>query len=402
MSTTDPRLLVTTSRMPFAVDEIHKLGETGNYVVATDTFRAAPGNHSRGAAAHLVVPPPTQEPDLFVDAVIDIIGRYDLNWVLPMFEEVFYLAAQRRRILAAHPDLELFFPAIDTLLRVHDKVSFAELCTTLGLPVAESITATTDEELRAATQRWRHWIARAAYGRGGLDVITNTGPLADETSLADAHPSVADPWIVQPYLTGTDRCSWSVVHHGEVVLHSCYEHPLTIDHRGGIVFDSVDSPESLAAAQTIARELNWHGQLSLDFLMTDDGVHYLVECNPRPTAGCTLATAAEFDTALFDPHGLVVVPAGRRKAIKIAVLRDVLRHPSHLRADLAAVKGAGGVYAQPKDHLPLLYSALSLQHVLSYRKHLGLDRAKGEQLVATQFFDVLYDGGALPDGAPAP
>lgn len=380
--------------MPFAVDEIHKLGEQGRFVVASDTFRAAPGSHSRGASKHVTTPAPTQESAAFVDAVIETIDEHQISHLLPMFEEVFYLAAYRDRI-AQGRDVELFFPDFDTLRRVHDKVSFAELCTDLGLPVAEMITTTSQEELKRATEHWEHWFARAAFGRGGLDIATNTGPLAGEADLDAIHPTPEDPWLVQEYLRGVDRCSWSVVHHGEVVLHSCYEHPLAIDNRGGVVFESVDSPESLKAAQKIAAELNWHGQISFDYLVTDDGVHHMVECNPRPTAGCTIATAEEFDTALFAPGELVVVPPGRKKMIKAAVLRDVLMHPSHARANMAASKGAAGVYDQRKDHLPLLYSALSLQHILAYRKQLGMDRAKGETLVATQFFDVLYDGSPI-------
>ncbi|MBD0860809.1 ATP-grasp domain-containing protein [Gordonia sp. zg691] len=395
METREPHILVTTSRMPFAVDEIHKLGVTGRDVTAADTFAAAPGSHSRGARRHLELPAPTQRPAEFVDAVIEAIGRFDITLLLPMFEEVFYLARHRDRISAAHPGAELFFPDFETLAGVHDKVDFTALCRKLGLPAAESVTTTSRDELRAATGRWPHWFARAAFGRGGLDVLTNSGPLAGESSIDDVTPTPEDPWLVQQYLVGVDRCSWSVAHHGEIVLHSCYEHPLAIDDRGGIVFESVDSPQSLAAAQTIARELNWHGQISFDYLVTDDGVHHMVECNPRPTSGCTLATAEEFDAALFDPGDLVVVPAGRKKMIKAAVLRDALKHPSHLRRNLAVAKGAGGVYDQPHDHLPLVYSALSLQHILAYRKELGLSRNKREELVATQFFDVLWDGTAI-------
>ncbi len=392
MTIADPRILVTTSRMPFAVDEIHKLGQTGRDVTAADTFASAPGSHSRGATRHIVVPAPTQQTEAFIDAVIEAIGEYDVNWLLPMFEEVFYLARHRDRIAAAHPATELFFPDFDTLARVHDKVTFTELCRELGLPAAESVTVTSRDELREATGRWPHWFARAAYGRGGLDILTNTGPLAGESSVDDVTPTAEDPWLVQEFLKGVDRCSWSVAHHGEIVLHSCYEHPLAIDDRGGIVFQSVDSPESLEAAQKIARELNWHGQISFDYLVTEDGEHHMVECNPRPTAGCTVATAEEFDKALFDPGELVVVPAGRKKMIKAAVLRDIIKHPSHLRKNLEAARGATGVYDQKHDHLPLLYSALSLQHVLVYRRELGLDRNKAEELMATQFFDVLWDG----------
>lgn len=387
-------LLLTTSRMPFAVDEIRKLGAAGNVVVATDTFDATPGSHSRGAAHHIVTHAPTQESDAFIDDVEAAIERYDIDVVLPMFEEVFYLAAHRDRLAGR---AELFFPDLASLARVHDKVTFTELCREVGLPVAEPVTATDDQELAAALERWDHWFARAAFGRGGLDILTNTGPLAGEGDVATVHPTPENPWMVQEFLDGVDRCSWSVVRDGKVTLHATYEHPLQIDDRGGIVFESVDSPETLAATQRIASEMGWNGQISFDFLKTADGVHHMVECNPRPTAGCTVATSDELDTALFGPvpDEPVVVPPGRKAAIKVAVLRDMVLHLRRATADIRATKGAQGVYTQAHDHLPLLYTVLSLQHVRHYRKALGLDKASREDLVAAQFFDVLWDGTRL-------
>ena len=86
------RTLVTTSRMPFAVDEIRKLGEAGHDVTAVDTFKASPGSHSRYAARHIEVPQPTQQTEAFIDAIVAIIADEQIEWLLPMFEEVFYLA----------------------------------------------------------------------------------------------------------------------------------------------------------------------------------------------------------------------------------------------------------------------------------------------------------------------
>ena len=337
------------------------------------------------------MPAPKQETDEFIDAIVDILADQQIEWLLPMFEEVFYLAAHRDRLEGG---CRLFFPDFATLAQVHDKVTFSALCRELGLPVAESITATSVDELKDAIGRFDHWFARAAYGRGGLNVLTNTGPLAGEGSVDESQPSSDDPWLVQEYLEGVDMCSWSVVHDGEVVLHSTYEHALTIDNRGGIVFESVDAPETLAATQKIVGALGWNGQVSFDFLRTDDGVHHLVECNPRPTDGCTLASAEEFDAALFGarPATPLVVPAGRKREIKEAVLRDMFEHLDRFRSDEKAAKGGADVYAQPHDHLPLLYTVLSLQHVKAYRKALGIDRKTREDLTAAQFFDVCWDG----------
>ena len=377
--------------MPFAVDEIRNLGAVGNVVVASDTFNATPGSHSRGATHHIVTESPTQAPEAFIKDIVAAIEHFDIDVVLPMFEEVFYLAAHRDLLEGR---AELFFPDFATLARVHNKVTFADLCRDLGLPCAERVTVTSDQELAVALDRWDRWFARAAFGRGGLDVLTNSGPLAGDGDVSDVHPTPENPWLVQEFLDGVDRCSWSVVRDGKVTLHSTYEHPLQVDDRGGIVFESVDAPETLEAAQCIAGELGWNGQISFDFLKTADGVHHMVECNPRPTAGCTNATADELNTALFGPvpDGPVVIPAGRKAAIKVAVLRDMVLHPLQALADARAARGAESVYARDHDFLPMLYTVLSLQHVHQYRKTLGLDRASREDLIAAQFYDVLWNG----------
>lgn len=391
MSTPPARVLATTSRMPFAVDEIRKLGEAGNEVTAVDTFAQAPGSHSRYVARHLEVPRPAQDTEAFVAAISSIIDEWGIDHLVPMFEEVFYLAAHRDRLPSS---CELFFPGFDTLARVHDKATFADLCRSLDLPVAQTIMATSDDELRAAVGSFAHWFARAAYGRGGLGVLTNTGPLAGDGSIDEVHPTADDPWLVQEFLEGVDLCSWSVVRDGTVLLHSTYEHPLTIEHRGGIVFEAVDAPATLEAARRIAEATGWTGQISFDFLRTADGVHHMVECNPRPTDGCTLATVDEFQAALFGPVPAdpVVVPAGRKTEIKVAVVRDLFENLHHFREDLHAAKGGSDVYAQRHDLRPLLYTVLSLQHVKAYRKTMGLTRRDRKDLMAAQFYDVSWDG----------
>ena len=49
-------ILVTSSRMPFALDEIRKFGRRGHAVYASDTFSTSPGSHSQFVAEQ--EPPP--------------------------------------------------------------------------------------------------------------------------------------------------------------------------------------------------------------------------------------------------------------------------------------------------------------------------------------------------------
>ena len=48
------RILVTSSRLPFALDMIRKLAERGHDVYASDSYELAPGSHSRHLAGHFV------------------------------------------------------------------------------------------------------------------------------------------------------------------------------------------------------------------------------------------------------------------------------------------------------------------------------------------------------------
>ena len=145
------RTLVTTSRMPFAVDEIRKLGQAGHDVTAVDTFKASPGSHSRSRPRRLEVPPPAQETEAFIDAISRIIDEQQIQWLLPMSRRSSTSRAHRDRLEGR---CELFFPDFPTLAKVHDKVTFSALGRDVGLSVAESVTATSPEELLDATGRF--------------------------------------------------------------------------------------------------------------------------------------------------------------------------------------------------------------------------------------------------------
>ncbi len=382
--------------MFFAVDEIRKLGDAGHVVFAADTFRAAPGRHSRDVAERLLVPPPATEPLAFVGAVRDLVREHDIDLVLPAFEEVFYLAKHRDEL---DDGPEWFLAPFDTLARLHDKASFASFMGELGLPIAESVTARSDDELHAAIERFGAYFARPAFSRGGVELLTDTGPLAGDVDPSSVHPTEDDPWVVQPFIEGTDRCSFSVVRHGRVVAHATYEHPKTIEHAGGIEFVSVDAPETLAAAQRIAEATGYHGQISFDYLRDGDGTHWMVECNARPTAGCLMLTSDELSAALTDdpaPAEPIVAPSGRYHQIGVALLRDMVHEWKAIPSDVHDFFGHPDVYSEDHDPRPLLYALLSYGHVHQYRKALGTGRHSRKDIMAAQFFDIAWNGAPIP------
>jgi predicted ATP-grasp superfamily ATP-dependent carboligase len=380
--------------MPFAVDEIRKLGEAGHAVYAADTFHNAPGSHSAEVTERLIVPKPRQETLAFVGAVADLCVAKGIDVLIPMFEEVFYLSRHREQLEAL---TEPFFPPFDVLARLHDKASFVALCQEIGVPIPRTITATSQDELRSAVKEFPQYFARAAYSRGGVELLTNTGVLAGAVDIGEIVPTPENPWVVQAFVEGVDLCSFNVVQQGRVVAHCTYEHPKTIEHAGGIEFVSVVEPDALRYAQMIAEAVGYHGQVSFDYLRHDDGSVSLVECNPRPTDGVTLMPQEMFVDAVMNPMDDVqVVPAGRRSEIKFAVLRDIFREPKDLPSDLRDLFDAPDVYHGKGDLKPFLYQIMSYTHVFAFRHAEHAKHHKHTDLVAAQFFDVEWDGSEIP------
>lgn len=389
------RVLVTSARLPHALGLIRSLGEAGHDVYASDTFRTAPGLHSQHVREAILTASPAFATRTFVGQIADAVKEHAIDLVLPAFEEVFYLS----RHLADLPHAERYFCSpLETLALLHNKQSFAELAQQLALPIAQTITVTSDDELRDAIEKFEHYFGRAAFSRGGVSLLTNTGPLAGAMQPEECHPTPEQPWLIQEFVQGEDLCSYSVAHHGKIAAHCTYRHPLTIEHAGGIVFESVDEPETLACSRRIVEQLGYHGNISFDWLRSADGKLFVVECNPRPTAGIFTMQEGRFASAISEPdfEAPYVAAAGSRQQIDSAIVRDMFREPKNIPNDLHLLfSDTPDVYAQKGDRLPGLYQLLAYSHVFAFRQRMHVPKHKHSDLMAAQFFDIEWDGAEI-------
>ncbi len=387
------RVLVTAARLPFALDTIRKLGEAGHTVFAADSERSAPGLGSKHVEAPLDVPPTYAEPEAFVQRVAEIVETQGVDVVVPAFEEVFLLAKHREALGA-----ELFAPDFETLVRLHDKSKLVELARELGVRIAPTRVVRSKAELKAAIGEFDPYFARPAFGRGGVELLTNHGALAGALDPDAVEPTDAVPWIVQGYVEGIDVCTFSVAHHGKLTGHSTYEHPKTIADAGGIVFESVDCEQTLAVVRYMVEVLGYHGHISFDFLRGDDGL-YLVECNPRPTNGIAMWPTDLYDAAFCDSEGAELrrLPAGRRAKIGLALLRDMVLDWRSIPENLRLLfDGSKDIYAQGDDLLPLLYTFLSYRLVSRLKQVKQGEALARSPLVEAQFVDISWNGEPLP------
>jgi predicted ATP-grasp superfamily ATP-dependent carboligase len=386
------RVLITSSRMPFALDAIRKLGSVGHDVFACDSYGSSPGSHSKYLQGHFTTASATDDPAQFAADVERIAAENEIELVLPMFEEVFYLAAQHERISKV---TKLYAPPFRTLAQVHDKGTFQELCDKLEIRTPRTVLAHSQDELREAVERFPRYFGRAAFSRGGVGLLTNTGPLAGHLSLDDVHPTEANPWLVQEFVDGPMHCTYSALHDSKVASHMSYRAPRQWEHSTGIQFLSVDPKDTLPIVERLGSELSWDGQMSLDFVDTDDGL-MMIECNPRPTDGVLLMTAEELERALLAPTGeTLLVEAGREEQLDFAVFGQIFREPLREAPksfqDLATVHGTDRGW---HDALPKLYSFLAFGH----HERMSLKERKG--LFEAMADGITWDGQAIPGLPP--
>ena len=377
------RVLVTSSRNTFALDIIRKLGSRGHTVVASDTYGGASGSHSKYLAGHAVTASPRFETDQFIADINSIVAEYDIDLIIPTFEEAFYLAARRANL---REGVTLFAGRFDKLARLHDKASFQRLVKEAGVPIPETIVVTDREQLLAAIDKYPRYFGRAAFSRGGVALLTNTGPLAGQMSVDDCHPTEEQPWLVQPFVDGPMVCTYSTIVDGRVTSHCTYRAPEQWAHSTGIAFLAVDSTDTLDYTQRIVDTLDpgFTGQLSFDFV-DNDGQLYAIECNPRPTNGVILLEAEQLEQALTGANSeTFVVEPGVERQISLAVLADAFAEPlKHLPTslhDLIHVKNVGSGW---HDSIAMMWSPATLVHgaKLSRGKHVAVLEALGDDIV---------------------
>ena len=378
-------ILITSSRAPVALELIRTFGRAGHSVYATDTMCWTVGSHSRYLAQHIVTPPPRYNSAGFADALLQIIERTRIDWLIPTSEEVFFVARHYQQLAAR---TRVFTEPLDTLGSLHHKHRFQQRCAALGIRTPRTVLARDTAELRAALPCFPAYLLKPAYSRFATQIITNCGPRAGQLALDSCRPTQSRPWLVQQYIAGASLCSYSTLHGGHVTAHCAYMTPHKVNHGSGVQFESIDGAATLAIVRRLGAALSYTGQLSLDFIQGDDGL-YLLECNPRATSGVHLLDPHALIGGLTDPGQTTwIEPAGRRRQLALALLASGLAQPRDWPALLCELTRVGDVIFERADPLPALAqlrAALTFA-VIGRRKRIGL--------VAAMTDDIEWNGEA--------
>ncbi|KAF9480279.1 carbamoylphosphate synthase large subunit [Pholiota conissans] len=307
------------------------------------------------------VPVPREDAAGFIAGVKDAIQDAKIDLIIPMHEEIFYLAE------AAESDEQicsrLFCPPFGLLLRLHDKWEFAKFLKSHNFDFPYSVLCNTYEDI-LNLDRTKEWALKPVFGRAATNVFQLTPGKAVPPCGKDGIPIDEDnAFVAQEWVHGLQYCCYSVLQDGHVVALSIYPVQDTIDGSSCVFFESVEHAGIQSYINRFASVLpGISGQLAFDFIEhpTPNDPQSLtrlvvIECNPRATAGIhfwagmpDLARVLTCRRSMRDPYSHLpaqaLVKPGKRRQLAPGMLmwkrtkgesrqlaiKSYLRHMKHL------------------------------------------------------------------------
>lgn len=263
-------VLLTLGRLPKGLDIARSFARLGWRVVVADPSPSHLMGASRSVAKSHQTPPPSTNPRAYLVALARIIAQESIDFVVPVSEDVMFVAELPNFLDLAVP---VFSMPAGEIHRVHDKFDFIALAAELGLKVPES----------------------AAFGTELAQKIANSGPFILKPRHSCAGNGVRfypvgativaqKDDVIQRLIRGEERSTCTLAMDGKVIGTAIYR-ATVLSGTVACGFERVEVPLIDAWVERFVAATHWNGFISFDFMLDSEGVPYAIECNPRTTSG---------------------------------------------------------------------------------------------------------------------
>ncbi len=280
------RILITGARSMLALELSRHFAHAGHIVYVADSWPITLSRFSNAVTDSFTIPSARYQTAEFIQGITQLIHAHQIDLVVPIFEETFYLSQHLHQLPT--DKCHFFLSPFESVHRLHNKYLFQQRLSELGIKSIPTELIHAPDMLQT-TSFPKPAIVKACYSRASLQVHRY-----DENKPApQIDVSEQNPWIIQTFLTGKKYCTYSVCHAGRVLASSTYPVKIAIDGSSCILFEAIEHPGIVQWIQHFVASEKYTGQIGFDFIETDDGSLYAIECNPRATSGVHLFTAAD-------------------------------------------------------------------------------------------------------------
>ena len=351
-------ILISGGKMTKALHLARAFHRAGHRVVLVEAARYRLSGHRFSRAVDRFYPiPPAGSPD-YVAALVEISRREGVDVYVPVCSPASAVDdARAKAALEEYCEVLHFDP--DTLGRLDDKHRFAQTAAGLGLPVPDAHRIVDPDQ-----------VADFDYDAGDppyilksiaydpirrMDLTRLPRPTrADTRAFAARLPIGPDnPWVLQSFVSGREYCTHATARHGRVTVHAC-----CASSAFQLNYEMADVAAIEEWVRRFVAGLELTGQVSLDFIVGDDGRPYAIECNPRTHSAITMFydQPAALAGAYLDDEAapLTPTPASRPTYWLYHELAQMIRCPAGAAQALRRIAAGKEAIFDWDDPLPFL------------------------------------------------
>jgi predicted ATP-grasp superfamily ATP-dependent carboligase len=272
------RVLLSEGSSTSAREAITVLGLAGHIVEVCDPSPVCLGRFSRFVSKFHRCPGLRDDPAGYLSLVEKLLAERSFDVLLPVHEQGFALARIKGRL---ETRVGLALPVFESYRAAHSKAGFSRLLDELRLPQPATRIVTSGKELRDAAVF--PCVIKTSIGTASRGIW----PVRDEDALKralqelDASDAFIDEVLVQDLVAGATEKAQAIFSRGKLLGFHAYRQIAAGVGGGEAIKQSVQRPEVRADVATIGERLGWHGALSVDTIMPEEGSHLFIDCNPR-------------------------------------------------------------------------------------------------------------------------
>ena len=298
--------LLTLGRLPKGLDFARSFARLGWRVIIADPFSSHLMGASRSVTKSYQVPPPATEIEAYFAALERIIDQESINLVVPVSEDVMFVAELPNYLKNSVP---VFAMPPKIIHGVHDKFDFIKKSAEIGLKVPESAVFGTELAQKIAENGPYIIKPRHSCAGNGVQFFAKNTPLkAGKTD------------VIQQLVHGAEQSTCSLAINGRVVATVVYQATM-LSGTVACAFERVETPKIDEWVSRFVAATHWNGFISFDFIVDAEGTPYAIECNPRTTSGLHF----------FDTDDIAPAILGKKSTIRFRKERELMQFWSCLQ-----------------------------------------------------------------------
>jgi predicted ATP-grasp superfamily ATP-dependent carboligase len=298
------KVLLTGGRAPGTLELARLFFKRNIEVHIAESFTSSLSKKSKCIKKFHIVSKPKQQTETFITDLIQIINIEKIDLYIPTCEEIFYVAKYKDKF---PKHCLVFVDDFQKLRLLHHKFDFIQVANSYGLNTPHTVKVEHITEWNQQVQKigkaGKRFIAKPVYSRFSNEVLFLPRDKDKRITI-----NKQKQWVIQEYIEGKQYCSYSIVVEGEILAHTSYQTEYRAGMGASIAFCHRDDSAILNWVDKFAKKINFTGQIAFDFIKTESGKLYPIECNPRLTSGIHLFRGTDIVAAFTKVTGKRIVP----------------------------------------------------------------------------------------------